>query len=580
MRAPRLTVRQKVFGLVGINFLALGVVLAFTLSHTYTSLMEERELTIQSVVDSAHSVLAHLEQQVASGRLSSDEARRQAIATIKAMRYRGAEYLWINDMQPRMLMHPTRPELDGQGLSDYKDPDGKRLFVEFVEAVKRSGQGFVHYRWPKPGSDQPVPKVSYVKGFAAWGWVVGSGIYLDDVSATFWRSAVWYSAVISLVGLLCVAFGALIAGRIARPLRQAVDVLQAIAAGDFTRRLDVTSRDEVGQMAGALNEAAERMKGALREMRAAAEHTATASRQLSEGSEELSSGAQEQAASLEETAASLEEITGTVKQNADNAEQANELAAASRETAEKGGLVVTDAVAAMAEINRASKKIADIITTIDEIAFQTNLLALNAAVEAARAGEQGRGFAVVAAEVRNLAQRSATAAKEIKGLIEDSVAKVDAGSELVTRSGQTLEEIVSSVKRVTHIIAEIAAASREQTAGIDQVNVAVTQMDQVTQANAAQTEELSATSHALAAQADQLQALVSRFKLDAGVAARQAGAGPSPAVGTIGASPTKAIAARTRPDAAGPARVVAHANAHAPNGNGSARAVAGGFEEF
>lgn len=244
-----------------------------------------------------------------------------------------------------------------------------------------------------------------------------------------------------------------------------------------------------------------------------ADSVATASQELAAASEHLSSGAQQSASSLEETASSLEEITATVRQNADNADQANQLASSSRATAEKGGAVVAQAVTAMGEINQASRKIADIITTIDEIAFQTNLLALNAAVEAARAGEQGRGFAVVAGEVRNLAQRSATAAREIKGLIEDSVHKVETGSDLVNKSGETLEAIVTSVQRVTDIVGEIAAASREQTVGIEQINRAVSQMDQVTQSNASQTEEMSSTAVALSGQAEQLQTVVAQFNL-------------------------------------------------------------------
>jgi deoxycytidylate deaminase len=254
--------------------------------------------------------------------------------------------------------------------------------------------------------------------------------------------------------------------------------------------------------------------GAITDVDDISNSVASASQELAAASEQLSSGAQESASSLEETASSLEEITATVRQNADNADQANQLANSSRETAEKGGAVVAQAVTAMGEINRSSRKIADIITTIDEIAFQTNLLALNAAVEAARAGEQGRGFAVVAGEVRNLAQRSATAAREIKGLIEDSVQKVETGSELVNKSGETLEAIVTSVKRVTDIVAEIAAASREQTTGIEQINKAVAQMDQVTQSNASQTEEMSGTAVALSGQADQLQQVVAQFNLN------------------------------------------------------------------
>ncbi len=252
---------------------------------------------------------------------------------------------------------------------------------------------------------------------------------------------------------------------------------------------------------------------ALVDVSAIADEVAAASHQLAAAADELSSGSQEQASSLEETASSLEEITSTIQQNSDNAQQANQLAGNSRQVAENGGDVVSRAVQGMGEINSASKRIADIITAIDEIAFQTNLLALNAAVEAARAGEQGRGFAVVAGEVRNLAQRSAAAAKEIKSLIQDSVSKVNVGSELVNESGRTLGDIVTSVKRVTDIVSEIAAASREQASGIEQVNRAVTEMDQVVQTNAAQTEELSATAEQLAEKASQLQQVVSQFNL-------------------------------------------------------------------
>ena len=313
--------------------------------------------------------------------------------------------------------------------------------------------------------------------------------------------------------LLGAAAGYFIARRIKTSIAKVLDLVSAASTGDLTVRIDFKSQDEMGVMGRALNDFLQHLDTSLGQVAESSESLALASRQLSAASEHMSAGSQQQASSLEETAASLEQITGTVKQNAENAKQANQLAMGSREVAERGGQVVTAAVEAMDEINRSSKKIADIITTIDEIAFQTNLLALNAAVEAARAGEQGRGFAVVAAEVRNLAQRSATAAKEIKDLIGDSVAKVDSGSQLVNRSGDTLGEIVTSVKRVTDIIGDIAAASGEQSSGIDQVNKAVTQMDQVVQSNAAQTEELTSTARSLRSQAQQLQQLVTRFKL-------------------------------------------------------------------
>src|SRR5262245_2706034 len=334
--------------------------------------------------------------------------------------------------------------------------------------------------------------------------------------ATWASYAVRLSLVLAVVAtavLAAVALGLLIARMIARPLGRAARVLEVVATGDFTERPEVTGRDEVGRMSAALNQALESVSGALREVSDAALSTTGASRQVAAAAGKMSAGAQEQASSLEQTAASLEEMTGTLKQTADNARQANELAVRSRKVAEKGGRVVATAVEAMGQINSASKRIADIITTIGEIAFQTNLLALNAAVEAARAGDQGRGFAVVAAEVRSLAQRSATACREIRGLIQGSVAKVETGSELVNQSGRSLTEIVEAAKQVSGIVAEIAAASQEQSTGIEQLNRAVAQMDQLTQSNSAQTEELSSTAQLLATQAIELQSLVARFKL-------------------------------------------------------------------
>jgi methyl-accepting chemotaxis protein len=329
-----------------------------------------------------------------------------------------------------------------------------------------------------------------------------------------------YQAARNLVigaSILSLALGLILSLIIARsfsvPLGQAVSTLEKVADGDLTVTLDVGTKDEVGHMAEALNRAVERLNSTLQQVAENASNASSSSQQLAAASEAIASGAQEQAASLEETSASLEEITATVRQSADNAQQASQLASGSKDTALQGQEVVSKAITAMVEINVASSKISEIISTIDEIAFQTNLLAVNAAVEAARAGDEGRGFAVVASEVRSLAQRSAVAAKEIKVLIQDTLRKVEAGSALVNHSGETLQGIVGSVKRVTDIVGEIAAASGEQSAGIEQVNTAMTQMDQVTQSNSAQTEELSATSQSLSEQASQLMELVNTFTL-------------------------------------------------------------------
>ncbi len=335
----------------------------------------------------------------------------------------------------------------------------------------------------------------------------------DSATATSLRARIQLVIAAVIGALLCFGAGFVIARSIIQPLKQSVAVLEAVATGDFTRTLEIARNDELGAMAGALNGAIGSVHTALNDVREAAEAVASASYELSAAGDQISSGAQAQASSLEETSASLAEMTSTVKQNAENAVAAMAVAKNAREVAEQGGGIVSSAVSAMAEINTAARKIGDIITTIDEIAFQTNLLALNAAVEAARAGEQGRGFAVVAGEVRNLAQRSATSAKEIRSLIQDSLGKVQNGSTLVHRSGETLREIVVAVERMSGIVDGIAAASRDQATGIDQLNRTVSQMDKVTQANAAQTEELSGTAQSMSAQAEQLRDLVSRFRL-------------------------------------------------------------------
>ncbi|CAN7740403.1 methyl-accepting chemotaxis protein [Duganella sp. LjRoot269] len=316
-----------------------------------------------------------------------------------------------------------------------------------------------------------------------------------------------------VAALLAAAIGYLLTRSIVLPLRRAVQVAQTVAAGDLSTHFDACATDETGQLLTALKEMNESLKNIVGQVRSGTETIATASTQIATGNHDLSARTEQQASSLEETASSMEEITATVRENGNNARHANKLAVSASDVAVKGGAVVAQVIDTMGSINESARKIVDIIGVIDGIAFQTNILALNAAVEAARAGEQGRGFAVVASEVRNLAQRSATAAKEIKTLIGASVEKVELGSQLVNQAGSTMDEIVASVKRVTDIMAEIASATQEQDSGIEQINQAISEMDTVTQQNAALVEEAAAAAESLQDQAGSLAQLVSVFKL-------------------------------------------------------------------
>ncbi|MFC3108493.1 methyl-accepting chemotaxis protein [Undibacterium arcticum] len=345
---------------------------------------------------------------------------------------------------------------------------------------------------------------------------------------------------------------------ITRPLNQAVSVARRVAQGDLSGSVEVSSRDEIGQLMQALKDMNHSLGTTVGAVRVGIETMQLASRDIAAGNSDLSSRTETQASSLEETASAMEQLTGTVRQNADNARQANQLVLSASEVAAKGGQVVSQVIETMGSIKDSSRKIVDIIGVIDGIAFQTNILALNAAVEAARAGEQGRGFAVVAAEVRNLAQRSAAAAKEIKALIGDSVEKVDAGSRLVDNAGRTMEQIVNAVKHAADIMSEIAAASQEQRVGIDEVNRAIGQMDEMTQQNAAMVEQAAAAAESLQDQAQTLSQAVSVFTLAAAAPSIALTHQAAPAVGIVVKPPpsrTRLSVVRTRATAPKTARM-------------------------
>jgi methyl-accepting chemotaxis protein len=458
--------------------MALGViiVLAFTLLLTWIyprfkeKMYDAKYIKTQHLVEAAWTVIDHFSKLADSGEMTVNQAQDNAKNVLKTMRYDGEEYFWINDMYPRMIMHPFKPELDGTDLSQNADPNGKRLFVEFVDVCRSKGAGFVEYYWPKPNVSKPVPKISYVKLHNDWGWIVGSGIYIDDVQAELSQ---FFYAIFSIVAIIVIgslAMSFLMARSISRPINKAIS---SLASG--------------------------------------AEQVGSASEHISSASQSLAEATTEQASSLQETSSALEEMSSMTRQNADNARQANVLASAANAAADKGSAAMAGMSRAIQEIKHSSDETAKIIKVIDEIAFQTNLLALNAAVEAARAGEAGKGFAVVAEEVRNLAQRSAEAAKNTSSLIDGAQKNADNGVHATEEFMTILGEVTSSVKKVSELISEVSAASSEQAQGIEQVNKAVSQMDQVTQQNAANAEESASASEELAAQAEELQHIVTEL---------------------------------------------------------------------
>lgn len=871
-----MTIRSKLLLIGLIIFVGMIVMGSFTLQALTHSMRQDHQRNVRQQVETAYGILAHYQAQVIAGQLSDEQARTAALQTIQALRYGNNDYFWINDMQPRMVMHPIKPELNGKDVHDIKDANGVYLFTEFVRRVQQDGgAGFVDYLWPKPGQELPQQKISYVKAFAPWGWIIGSGIYVDDVQQAFWNNArnlLWQGLlllailvastwpvvrrIVSNIRQAATLAAAIAGGKldnpvfvssldetgdllrelermqrqlserieqeqrvaaeharisyalqqvqspvtlmdqqhqlifrneaaqqlfkqlvmqapletrehlhrrlqdgqlldcipdhqahhlfrselketrvldiqawgqtvkmivtpvldaqghhqgqitqwqditeklaeqqreeariaeerqvaatnlrlrvaldnvsaslmvtdashqiiylnnaavrmfsaaeadirrdipgflaqrivgshidlfhknpehqhrllehlqsahqssivigghsirfVANPVRDAQDhrlgtvvewtdrttevavereidaIVNAAHAGDLSQRIDL--RDKTGffhglaqginalidemehvfndiagvmshlsqgnlaqSMAGNyqgtfgrvkedINTTVTHLAEVVQQLRENADFIATSAGEIASGNNNLNARTEQQAASLEEAASSMEQLTSTVRNNAANAQQANQLADIARLKAEQGGLVVHRAVDAMNAINSASGKIAEIIGVIDEIAFQTNLLALNASVEAARAGEQGRGFAVVATEVRNLASRSASAAKDIKELIRDSADKVKLGAALVNESGATLEDIVVAVKRVGGIVAEIAAASAEQSSGIEQVNRTVTELDEVTQQNAALAEQTSSASAALNDKARNLHQVIGFFATSA-----------------------------------------------------------------
>jgi methyl-accepting chemotaxis protein len=563
-----MTIRAKLYSLIGIFFLALCAVWLVAMrgmnqvkigGEQYTALSSTKDLVADILPPPVYVVEPYLVVLQAANE-ADPEARRKDLEHLRKLRatYDERFTFWSKQLSGRE---------EGQRaiLARANDDAGKFFAIIDRDFAPALAAGDL----PKAQQIAYGPlKARYEGHRSSIDELVGVATARSERAEREAQSVVSFASVTTIVAALlalavCSVLGWFLSRDIGLRLDATVKSMRLVAAGDLTARVQVRGSDELADAGTCFNDLAQQMDDGMGRIRQVAGDVAAAASELSSAADQISNGAQAQAAQLEETAANIEEITSTVRQNAGNAQQASQLSEGSREVAETGGRVVGSAISAMGDINAASDRIANIIATINEIAFQTNLLALNAAVEAARAGDQGRGFAVVATEVRNLAQRSAAAAREIKALIQDSVQKVDRGAELVTNSGETLQDIVASVKRVTDIVSEIAAASREQATGVEQVNSAMSQMGAITQANAAQTEELSATASSMADLGRTLSELVGRFR--------------------VTAEGRPAVAAPSRPRAVAPAHrasgVMRSERPAAPRMSKAAGAR-GGYEEF
>ncbi|NJC89328.1 MAG: HAMP domain-containing protein [Desulfuromonas sp.] len=527
----------KILILNVVVILAFCLTIGFIYTRVKSNFYAQKQNEVKHAVESTHTIVEHFVKKAVSGQLSKDAAMTLAREAVKNSRYDGDNYFWINDLTPRMIMHPFKSELDGQDLSTNADPNGKRLFVEMVDVVRGAGYGFVDYEWAKPGFAKPVPKTSFVKLIPEWGWIIGSGLYLDDVEAQLAQMRNIALGATLLVIILAMLLIYVAARSISAPLGETVEMLKEIGAGNLDRRIDLQRDDEVGIMARELNRFADNMQheiltafnklaegdftfkasGVIREplaktnaalitlmeqIQTVVDNVSAGSQSVSASSAQMSQGATEQAAAAEEASSSIEQMTANIRQNADNAIQTEKIAIQAARDAAKGGESVVETV-------RAMKEIADKINIVEEIARQTNLLALNAAIEAARAGEHGKGFAVVAAEVRKLAERSQKAAGEINILSTKSV-------EVAERAGQVLEAIVPNIQKTAELVQEIAASSREQDVGAEQISKSIQQLDAVIQQSASASEEMASTAEELSGQAEQLADMVAFFVVEEG----------------------------------------------------------------
>lgn len=538
------SISQRFSLLIAIVVFGLIILSISSLTHQYSSLKDEQYIKTQNVVETAYSIIEHYYALEQDNTLTQQQAQSQALNAIKALRYDKTNYFWINNYQPTMVMHPIKPALDGKDLTNNKDPDGKALFVDMVNIVKRSGEGFIPYKWPKPGKDKPVEKIAFVKGFNQWQWIIGSGVYLDSIDEAFskQRNLIVISAIIMIIAVILLSY--FIGKSILIPTRLAADMMKDISQGegDLTRKLNESGNDEISELSRSFNLFALKMRESLVHVAQSANDVSEHAHTVDDSSRTSHSFIELQNDSSTQVAAAMEQMTHQIHDVSRNAEAAEQAAKDAAQNASTGKNVVAQTITAIETLSsnietvsrvtedlaNESHNIGSVLDVIRSISEQTNLLALNAAIEAARAGEHGRGFAVVADEVRTLASRTGQSTDEIQTMItklqEGAKAAVEAVKssqalsvstvEQASSANTSLNEIERLVSIITEMNSQIARATEQQTQAADEVNLRINELSQSTEQSLNNTKQLTDASDNLKQSSEGLSNVVNRFKLD------------------------------------------------------------------